>query len=193
MKLHRVLVFVLAALVAAGSLAFSGCGLFSDENKEKAVKVINDVAEYAGEVTANWLGTTAANVGKIYNKSVVKRLEYLDIAVDKIDYKTKDGEKAYTIELSIDNTAPENEKLYVDILLDDHYLIACDKNDYVYSLSPYREMEEGEDEDAYYDEQYDYDNEIVPGKSRLTVYTTLPEAEEIDHLLFIEKNLNLPK
>jgi hypothetical protein len=147
-----------------------------------------EAAKAAGEVTANWLGTTAANVGKSYNESVVKRLEYLTVTVDKISSKTKDKKKKYTIDLTIDNAAPDNEKLYVDLLLYDNYLVACDKKDYTYMLSTY---------DGEYDEneerEYDYSNNmIVPGKSRITVYTVVAETEEINRLLFLGKEVSLP-
>jgi hypothetical protein len=107
----------------------------------------------------------------------------LEISVDKIDYKTKDKKKNYTIELTLNNTAPEDEKMYVYILLDDNYLIACDQNDYTYSLTSYLDP----------DDQYEYyDETIISGKSRLTVYTELDEADEIAYLQFNDKEISLP-
>jgi hypothetical protein len=182
---RRIRIFAAAFLALTGLFVFSSCGAASDKAQDAAdyaKDAVGKAAEFAGEVTANWLGTTAATVGKSYNKSVVERLKNLKITVDKVDFKTAEGQKDYTIVLTLDNSAPDNEKMYVSVLLDDNYLIACDKNDYVYSLSP-RGTEVAD---------YDYNNMIMPGKNRLTVYTSIPETEEISHLLFIENELRLP-
>jgi hypothetical protein len=191
--------FILAALMITGLLALPGCKTTEEKAKEAAgyaEEKAKEAAGYAGEkaqeaaeavgkVTASWLGTTAANVGKNYNKSVVERLKYLEITVEGITHETKDGKKDYTIKLTLNNTAPDNEKIHIDNLLDDNYLIACDQNDYSYSLSPY-----GYDEDEDYD--YEYEELVNPGKSHLTVYTELDEADEIAYLQFIDKKISLP-
>jgi hypothetical protein len=178
------------AVLVVGLLALPGCGFAKEKTKEAAEQagdLVDKAAEAAGEVTANWLGTTAANVGKNYNKSVIERLKYLEISIDKISYETKNKKKVYTIELTINNTAPDNEKIYSDILIDDNYLVACDQDDYTYNLLLYKTGDE-ESEDDYYDDYYD--DTINAGKNHLTVYTELNESDEIDHLLFIDKSIS---
>jgi hypothetical protein len=172
--------------VIAGLFAFSGCGAVEEKAKESASYVqdtANKVAEAAGEVTANWLGSTVANVDESYNEAIVERLKYVEISVDKIDYEIRDKKKGYTIELTFNSTAPDEEKTYVDMLFDDNYIVACDRNDYVYNLSPYRNED---------DEYYGYDDFILPGQSHLTVYTELNEADEIVNLQYIDKKISLP-
>jgi thiol-disulfide isomerase/thioredoxin len=182
-----------AALIAAGLFALSGCGAVADKAQQAAdsaadaaAGAVGKAAEIAGEATANFIGTTAGNVGKSYNATIVERFGKLSISVDSVESEAAGGENRYTIDLTLVNSAPASEKMYVDILLDDYYLVACDADDYVYSLTPYDPYEDEDDEDdTYYEENYD--NMIVPGKSRLTVYTSLPEEASVDHLLFLEK------
>jgi len=197
-KSHKVRISIAIALTITCLFLLPGCQKAEEKAQEAEKKAQEaaeyakdkavEAAEYAGELTANWLGTTAANVGKAYNKSVVERLKYLDITVDKIESENKDGETNYTIELSLNNSAPDNEKIHIGNLLEDHYLVACDQKDYTYSLLAYTNEDEA---DEYY-EEYGNEDIIKGGKSRLTVYTTLPEADEISYLLFIDKKISLP-
>jgi hypothetical protein len=183
-----------ALLIAAMAMfALSGCGAVADKAQQAAdsaadvaASAVGKAAEIAGEATANFIGTTAGNVGKSYNATIVERFGNLSISVDGIESETVGGDHRYTIELALVNSAPAGEKMYVDILLDDYYLVACDAEDYVYRFTPYDPYEKNDDEDdASYEENYS--NMIVPGKSRLVVYTSLPEEKTVDHLLFLEK------
>jgi len=68
----------------------------------------------------------------------------------------------------------------VDVLLDGDYLLACDQDDYVYTLSTYGL-------DGYTGNQGL--NYIPTGKSRLTVYTTMSGNNTFDHLLFLGEDI----
>ena len=193
---------LLVVIVVLALVALPGCGKVKEKVKDKAedaaetaLGAVEKGAEIAGEATANWLGTMAGNVGKNFNETIAERFAYLEISVnevDKIEPETEpdadedvaaesddDGIMRYAIELTINNTAPDNEKMYIDTLLNDHYLVACDQNDYTYSLAT---------ENSYNRS----DNLIKPGKSKLTVYTELSDQDELSYLLFIGNKINLP-
>jgi major membrane immunogen (membrane-anchored lipoprotein) len=197
-KPYKISVSIFTVFIIASSILLTGC-IFSDESKEKvkdkAAEVIGDAAEYAGEMTANWIGTTTANIGKNYNEAVVKRMAYLDITVEKVESKIRDDKrKLYKLELMVNNPAPANEKMYYHILLDDNYLVACNGDDYTYSLTLY---DNGYDDDSIDEDDEDYDDDsyndmINPGKSRIVAYTELPAEEAISYLQFIDKKISLP-
>ena len=202
-RISRISVLLLVAIVAVAMFALPGCKKVKEKAAgaaETALGLVEKGAEIAGEATANWLGTTAGNVGKNFNKTIVERLAYLEITVDNVDKSVAEagegdaededaegveGEDAeteispgivsYAFDLTINNTAPNTEKIYINVLLDDYYLVACDQDDYTYSL---------------YDRSYE--NNIMPGKSKLTVYTELAEPDEISYLLFIGDKISLP-
>ena len=197
---------LLVVIVVLALVALSGCGKVKDKAEdvaEIALDAVEKGAEIAGEATANWLGTMAGNVGKDFNETIAKRFAYLEISIDKVDIieqeeaegeideadgieldepegeSDDDGIIIYSIDLTLNNTAPDTEKMYIDTVLGDHYLVACDQNDYTYSLAAYNSYNRS-------------DNLIKPGKSRLTVYTELSDQDELSYLLFIGNKINLP-
>ena len=204
---YRFSVLLLVAIVILAMVALPACSKVkeraagaAESAAETALGAVEKGAEIAGEATANWLGTTAGNVGKDFNETIAKRFAYLEITVDKVvsetdeedadveegDVVEEDGaeeiegnkEISYTIDLTINNTAPNTEKMYINILIGDYYLVACDQDDYTYSLSTERNS-------GYYDQ-------IMPGKSKLTVYTEMSEPDELSSLLFIGNKISLP-
>ena len=197
-KSNKVFMVLLVVVVALALCALPGCSKLKEKVKDKAadaaevaLDAVEKGAEIAGEATANWLGTTAGNVGKNFNETIKERFAYLEISVDAINIiepdaedgeepdEAEDGVVLYSINLTINNTAPDTEKMYIHILLGDHYLIACDRDDYTYSLSADRSAG-------------GYSDQILPGKSKLTVRTELSEPDEISYLLFIGNKITLP-
>ena len=197
-KLNRFSALVVIVIVAMALVALPGCSKVKEKAAgaaETALGAVERGAEIAGEATANWLGTTAGNVGKNFNETIVERFSYLEITVDSIDIVEPEvedegegdveeniddsGTILYSIELTLNNTAPDSEKLYMNILLGDYYLVACDQDDYTYSLRA------GSNSKGYYDQ-------IKPGKSKFTAYTELAEPDRISYLLFIGNRINAP-
>ena len=196
-KSNRFCIFLMAAIVALAFVVLPGCSKVKEkaaDAAEIALGALEKGAAIAGEATANWLGTTAGNVGKNFNETITERFAYLAISVNeikRIEAKSEDGEGEsdgeeveegivrYTIEITINNSAPDNEKMYMHILLGDHYLVACDQDDYTYSLTP------GSNAKGSFDL-------ILPGKSKFTAYVELAEQDEISYLLFIGNKISLP-
>ena len=210
-KMNRFFVVLLAGVVALALFALPGCGKVKEKAAgaaEIALGAVEKGAEIAGEATANWLGTTAGNVGKEFNETIAERFGYLEITVDEISRAEVEPKPAsasgdptsgdpadlnedaagtatdpatarYTIKLTINNTAPDKEKMYTSILLGDYYLTACDQNDYTYSLTA--DQTAGRPSDL-----------ILPGKSKLTVYTDLAASDKLAYLLFIGDKIPLP-
>ena len=202
-KPNRVFVLLLAAIVVMALFALPGCGKLKEKVKDKAedaaeiaLDAVEKGAEVAGEATGNWLGTMAGNVGKNFNETITERFAYLDISINDIDIiepeaeeeegedgdgddGSDDGIIRYSIDLIINNTAPDTEKMYISVLLGDHYLVACDQGDYTYSLTADRNGN-------------GYNDLILPGKSKLTINTELSEPDELSYLLFIGNKISLP-
>ena len=172
-------VMLVAILLAAMLFSLSACENLEDKAKE----VANQAAEFAGEVTASWLGTTAGKVGESYNKATIERLQAVAVTVEKITHEEEGEQKNYTITLTLNNSAPDKDKVYVEDLLEDNYLIACDKRDYAYRLLIYNPN----------NGSTDYDNMLIMvGKSRMTVYTSVPVSEEISYLRYVGEKISLP-
>ena len=184
-RINRFSVLVLVCIAALALFSFSACGNAKEKAKDAAksagsaaLGALEKGAEIAGEATANWLGTTAGNVGKNFNETITERLSYLDISVDSIESEAEEGINKYTLELTVNNTAPDDEKIYMETILKDNYLVACDQDDYTYKLT----VEKGE---------VGYSNTVMPGKSRYTIYTELAEIDEISYLMFIGEKIEL--
>jgi len=73
-----------------------------------------------------------------------------------------------------DNKSPADVKLYFDDLLGNNYLVACDKDDFSYSL---------------WFNRGDYDDNILFGKSKYYFTVKVPEEVEIDHVKYVNKNI----
>ena len=207
-RLNRYCILLLVSIVVLALVALPGCSKVKEKAKDAAGAALNVVekgAEIAGDATASWLGKTAGNVGKNFNETIIERFAYLEISIDEVNIIEAEAEEAeadedvdeeevdeeveeeviddgiirYSIELTLNNKAPHNEKLYVNILLGDHYLVACDQDDYTYSLTVDRSA-------------YSYYDQILPGKSKLTVCTELSEPAELSYLLYIGNKIRLP-
>ena len=186
-KINRFSILVLVCITAVALLALPACGRAAKEKAvekveaatEKALDAIEKGAEIAGKATANWLGTTAGNIGKNFNETITERLSYLEISIDSITSETEDEIESYTLDITINNTAPDDEKIYINVILSDNYLVACDQDDYTYKFLV--------DKDAI-----GYSDNVKPGKSRYTITTDLPEADKLGYLLFIGEKIDLP-
>jgi hypothetical protein len=112
---------------------------------------------------------------KKLEKNRLAKLEKLTIFLNSIKHEARGDLIKYTIEVIFNNNSPTNVKLYFSDLLDNNYIVACDKDDFVYPL----ELKE---------KQGDM---ILFGKSRHYFLVDVPKDVEIDHIRYIYKNITL--
>jgi hypothetical protein len=118
-------------------------------------------------------------VRQLFNKrqeeNRLAKLENLTIFLDSINSQTRGDITIYTLELTFKNDNPLDVKLYVNDLLEDKYLVACDKDDFVYPVE-------------IRDKQEDL---ILFGKTRHYFWAEVPKSVEIDHMRYIYQSITL--
>jgi hypothetical protein len=119
------------------------------------------------------LASTFQNFEKNWDKNRLKQLENLTISLSEIKYEVEEDKKQCMIELIFENRAPADMKLYFSDLLGNNYLVACDKDDFVYSL--------------YLNKNWDQN--IPLGKSRYIFIANAPNDIEITHVRYVDKNI----
>jgi hypothetical protein len=159
-----------------------------EELKDKAVRI-------PAEVVGKGLAITAQSFEKNWDKGRLQQLQNLHISFSGMDYEIQKESKIYDIELIFDNTSPTEVKLYLDDLIGNHYLMVCDKDDFVYtiSLGAYKtvttqinektnnsETSRKEVESTY------YANTIIPfGKSKYRFNVTVSNDVDITYARFV--------
>lgn len=137
--------------------------------------IIDKSLRKSSEIISQGLVLTAQNFEKNWDKNRLSQLEKLTISSSTTSFEKKDGAKIYNIELIFDNNSPADIKLYLDDLIGNNYLVACDKDDFVYLLKLKERT-----------------NEKIPfGKSKFKFTVNVPENVEITHVRFVYENIIL--
>jgi hypothetical protein len=162
------------------------------KNKEELLdKSVRIPAEMAGK----GLALTFQSFEKNWDKGRLQQLQNLHISFSSLDYEIQDETKIYDIELIFDNAGPAEVKLYLDDLIENHYLLVCDKDDFVYTIplaytsirkTQTKEQTDNEVTTRTQVTSTQYSNTIIPpGKSRYKFNVTVPNDVEITHARFV--------
>jgi len=138
-------------------------------------KIINTALETTDRTVSNGYTFFTQYFEKKLEENRLAKLDKLTIFLDSIKYETKGDYRKYTIGVILNNNNPMDVKLYFSDLLEKNYIVACDKDDYVYPIE-------------LRDKQGDL---ILFGKSRHYFVTDVPKNVEIDHIRYIYKNITL--
>jgi len=138
-------------------------------------KIINTALETTDRTVFNGNTFFTQYFEKKREENRLAKLEKLTIFLDSIKHEPKGDYRRYTIGVIFNNNSPTEDKLYFSDLLENNYLAACDKDDFVYPME-------------LRDKQGDI---ILFGKSRHYFVTDVPKNVEIDHIRYIYKNLTL--
>jgi hypothetical protein len=175
--------------------------MFLHKNREEILdKSVRIPAEMAGK----GLALTFQSFEKNWDQNRIQQLQNLHISSSTMDYIIENETRIYDIELIFDNTSPAEIKLYLDDLIGNHYLVVCDKDDFVYllevsdrlmsSVKTERSTEQTTDgvTERTTKTSTQYANTIIPfGKSRFGFTVTVPRDVEITHARFVEKVIQL--
>jgi len=138
-------------------------------------KIVNTAIETTDRMVTNGYSFSMQYFEKKLEKNRLAKLDKLTIFLDSIKHETKGEYRNYTIGVIFNNNNPTDVKLYFSDLLENNYLVACDKDDFVYPME-------------LRDKQGDL---ILFGKSRHYFLTEVPKNVEIDHIRYIYKNISL--
>lgn len=167
-------------------------------------EILDKSVRIPAEMAGKGLALTFQSFEKNWDQNRIQQLQNLHIAPSTIDYTTGNNTRVYDIELIFDNASPTEIKLYLDDLIGNHYLVACDKDDFVYLLevsdrlmsSVMTERSTEQTTDGVTERtttvSRQYANTIIPfGKSKFGFTVTVPGDVEITHARFIEKVIPL--
>jgi hypothetical protein len=137
--------------------------------------ILDTALETTDRLISNSYSLTNQFFEKKWEKNRLIKLEKLTIFLDSIKYETRGDLRKYTLVLIFNNNNPTDVKLYFSDLLDNNYIVACDKDDFVYPM-----------------ELKDKQGEIILfGKSRHYFLVDVPKDVEIDHIRYVYKNITL--
>jgi hypothetical protein len=172
-------------------------------------EIITESAKLAGEGLGAGLVGTVQGFERNWDKGRLEQLQNLHISPYSIDYEIRDGEKIYDIELVFDNKSPPEVKLYLDDLIGNHYLVACDKDDFSYEI-PLMYTRKRKDQSTSQtttettgqttttttysstSESIQYSNTIILfGKSIFGFNVAVPANIDITHVRFVDKIIPL--
>ena len=167
---------------------------YAYKNREKlADKAVRIPAEMVGKGFA----LTRQSFEKNWDKNRLQQLQNLHIYFSSMDYERQDETKIYDIELIFDNTSPAEVKLHLDDLIENHYLLVGDKDDFVYTLpliytniKTTQTTEQTNDGVTSKTETVSrqYANTIIPfGKSKFRFNVTVPDDVEITHARLVNE------
>jgi len=159
-----------------------------DDLLDKSVRI-------PAEMVGKGFALTFQSFEKNWDKNRLQQLQNLHISFSSMDYEIQDETKVYDIEFIFENTSPPEIKLYLDDILGNHYLLVCDKDDFVYTLplvyTNIRRTQTSEQTDNGVTSRTqvtstEYANTIIPlGKSRFRFNVTVPNDVEITHARFV--------
>lgn len=185
-------------------------------NQDKIAKSAANLAERAVttgfELTTKGAMAAASTYKQIYNDNLIKQFENLSISFlskreelteKRSDMRLKDLEdsKITEIELVFDNQIPQTEELYTGDLVVKNYLIACDKDNFVYRILPV-------DDDAGFtaagselvslfefilNREYSKFGKILPGKTKHKFLVITPKDVTITSMQFLGKIITIPE
>jgi hypothetical protein len=195
------IVCVTVLLVTGGANAVLIAKYVFDNREEIAAvadSAIGKAIDKSAEYTARSITETASAYGRAYNDKIIKQFENLDIRYLSETHEVRDGKKVYAVELELDNNIPRNEELYFGSIIANKYLLACDKDDYVYGIVPADEdagFTTGQDLISLFEfilnREYTKYGKILPGKTKHKILVSVPEEVDIAYLQFLDRRIDL--
>jgi hypothetical protein len=148
-------------------------GVFVYQNREE---IVTQGLEVTSDIVSKGLVMTYEGIVKTWDKELVKRLDNIDVSIEKVAVEKKDGSARYTIGLAFNNHNKNSESTSLSELIGGNYLMVCDKNDVVYALS-------ARDQEGYY---------LPSGKSAASLTVSVAQDVKLGYLRFAEKKIFLP-
>jgi hypothetical protein len=159
------------ALIAANTVLIT---MFVYKNRSE---IADKAVRIPAEMTGKGLALTFQNFEKNWDKNRLLQLQNLHLSPSSMNYEIKNDMKIYDIELIFDNQSPIDVKLYFNDLIGNHYLVVCDKDDFVYLLETSGRFKT---------------TKIPFGKSKFEFTATVPEDVEIKYARFVDEIIPLP-
>jgi hypothetical protein len=166
--------------------------------------ILDKSVRIPAEIAGKGLSLTFQSFEKNWDQNRIQQLQNLHISPSTIDYRIENETRVYDIELIFDNASPTEVKLYLDDLIGNHYLVVCDKDDFVYllevsdrlmsSVKTERSIEQATDgvTEKTTKTSTQYANTIIPfGKSKFGFTVTVPQDVKITHARFVETVIQL--
>lgn len=174
---------------------------FLNKNKEEIIdKSVRIPAEMAGK----GLALTFQSFEQNWDQNRLQQLQNLHIYPSSMNYEIKNKMRIYDIELIFDNNSPIDIKLYLDDLIGNHYLVVCDKEDFVYLLEISDRLMTSVQTEQMTEETVDgvtnrttqtstkYADTIIPfGKSKFGLTVTVAEDVDITYARFVNDIIQL--
>jgi hypothetical protein len=162
-------------------------------------EILDKAVRIPAEMAGKGLALTFQSFEKNWDQNRIQQLQNLHVSASTIDYTIENETRVYDIELIFDNDSPTEIKLYLDDLIGNHYLVVCDKDDFVYlleisdrlmsSVTTERSTEQTTDgvTERTATTSTRYANTIIPfGKSKFGFTVTVPGDVEITHARFVK-------
>ncbi|MDR1898935.1 MAG: hypothetical protein LBQ55_02905 [Treponema sp.] len=163
--------------------------------------IIDKAVRIPAEMAGKGLALTFQSFEQSWDQNRLLQLEKLRVSASSLSWEDGENGRVYDIGLIFDNDSPEDIKLYLDDLIGNHYLLAGDRDDFVYpmkiadrpmsSVSTERTVEQrtGNAEAGTTERtttySTEYANTIIPfGKSRFRFTLTVPADVEITHVSY---------
>jgi hypothetical protein len=135
--------------------------------------IIEKTIEKSSDIISDSLAQTVSGFEKNWDKTLLKKFENLDITLVSSNQKVKDKKIIYTLELLFNNTNPDNAKIYFHDLLENNYLVACDKDDVVFIMKA-----------------IEYNSDKIPvGKTKGTFEVELKKDDNLTYIRFVHKKI----
>jgi hypothetical protein len=148
-------------------------GLFVYQNRDE---IVNAGLEVTSDIVSRGLVMTYEGIVKTWDKELVKRLDNIDVSVDKVDVQKEKNDTRYTIKVLLNNHNKNAESTSLSELIGGNYLMACDKNDAVYELS-------AGDHEGYF---------LPSGKSAVSLTVSVAKDIQLSYVRFADKKIFLP-
>jgi hypothetical protein len=159
--------------VALGIVDIVLFGLFVYQNRDE---IVNTGLEVTSDIVSQGFVMTYEGIVKTWDKELMKRLDNIDVSVDKVDVQKEKNDARYTIKVLFNNHNKKTESTSMSELIGGNYLMVCDKNDRVYELS-------AKDQEGYY---------LPSGKSAASLTVSVAKDVRLSYLRFAEKKIFLP-
>jgi hypothetical protein len=143
-------------------------------------QILDKSFEISSDLLSRGMASTLQGFERNWDKQRLEQLENLDISMVSIEYEDKDGRededptREYTIGLVLKNNSPAEVKLYFGDLLENHYLVAIDTDNFAYGLW---------EKDGQY--------VIVFGESKCFVTASVGQDVTIDHVRYKNEDIRI--
>lgn len=135
------------------------------------------IMDKGAEVIGGGLALTAAHFEQGWDKNLIKKFGNLEISVVKSGFSNGRKGKKYEIELMLDNHNPADDKIYFHDLIENNYLVICDRQDLVHPFGK---------------NKINYETDKIPaGKTKASFEMIVSNDVTLEYIRFVTNRINL--